>query len=865
MLAGMADGSSDSPWAATVVLSTGDTAYIRPMTPADRAALAAFHERQSSLSKYRRFFSPKPTLSEEELAHFTDVDMVDRAALVTEVHDDFMAWASYERWPGRPEAEAAFMVDDEYQGHGIATLMLEHLAAIARSNGIDRFTAEVLGDNRAMLAVFAKAGWPLQRRFDSGVVDLDWDLTPTTEFRDSVERREQRADSRAVARILLPRAVAVVGASTREHSIGATLWQNVKDSVDVPVYPVNPAHDKLDGERCYRSIADLPDDVSLAIVAVPATALEETVEACIAKKMRGAVIVTEVSRDPDAPDVRSDEAVAAIVANARRHGLRLIGPSSMGIASPLPGSHIHAALAERGVPPGHVAVSMQSGPLGGSVLRRAADLDMGISWFVSLGEKADVSANDLLQFWLDDDNTKCVVMYTESIGNPRKFARIARRVSRVKPVVAVRTGAAASGELGGALFQEAGLIEVPTVGTMLDTARVLVSQPVLRGPRVAVLTNARSPGTLATAALETAGLTPVAPPVTLDWRSTNDDFHDALAAALADDGVDGVLVLHAPGVPDNVEGAAEWIDRAASASPGKPVVAVPLGARDGALRPGSDVPVFSFPEQAAAVLGRSYAYGQWLATEAERGDPDVSAVDPAAAHAIIFRALESAGEADDEILLDTATQGELLATYGIAMSPAEVVAADDAPASAERLGFPVALKALQRKPGLSVRAGVALDLDSADDVRGAVDSMREALGEASDQLIVQAMANPGIDVRIRCELDERLGVIVAVGLGGIQADVIDDRAIRLAPVSPASAVAMLGETRVGSALRSAVLDPSPLVAAIVQAAQLASDHRDVDSIDLNPVIVSEEEAVVVDARIALRRRGESEPALRRID
>ena len=860
MLAPMAEPSTESEWAATVVLASGDTAFIRPMTPADRDALAAFHERQSSTSKYRRFFSPKPTLSDEELDHFTDVDMVDRAALVTEIHEEFIGWASYERWPGRPEAEAAFMVDDEHQGEGIATLMLEHLAAIARSNGIQRFTAEVLGDNRAMLAVFAKAGWPLQRRFDSGVVDLDWDLTPTSEFRDSVERREQRADSRAVARILLPRAVAVIGASERERSIGATLWRHVRASVDVPVYPVNPRYDTIDGHRCYSSIDQLPDDVSLAIIAVPLPALAETIDACIDKAMRGAVIVTDVPPDPSGTDVRSDPATAAIVANARRHGLRLIGPSSMGIASPLEGSRIHAALADPGVPAGHVAVSLQSGPLGGSVLRRAADLDMGISWFVSLGDKADVSANDLLQFWLDDDNTKVVVMYTESIGNPRKFARIARRVSRAKPVVAVRTGAAASGELGGALFQEAGLIEVPTVGTMLDTARVLVSQPVLRGPRVAVLTNARSPGTLATAALQTAGLTPVDPPVPLDWRATNDDYHDALVAALADDSVDGVLVLHAPGVPDNVEGAADGIDRAAREAT-KPVVAVPLGARDGALREGSSVPVFSFPEQAAAVLGRSYAYGQWLATESEREDPDTSAVDPDAAHAIIAGALER----DAEAVLDVPTQRLLLATYGIDMSPASVVDADDAPMVAEELGFPVALKATQRRAGHSVRSGVALDLVSRDDVQTAVASMRDALGDDADRVIVQSMASPGVDVRIRCELDPRLGVIVAVGLGGLQADVIDDRAVRLAPVSPASAVAMLGETRVGPALRAAGIDPSALVSAIVQAAQLASDHRDVESIDLNPVIVSERSAEVVDARIALHRRAESEPALRRID
>ena len=338
------DESSESPWASSVVLGSGDTAFIRPLTVDDKPALAEFHRQQSPESIYRRYFSPKPELNDKELDHFTAVDMVDRAALVVESHDEFIAWASYERWPGRNEAEAAFMVADGRQGEGIATLLLEHLAAIARSNGIERFTAEVLGDNRAMLAVFAKAGWPLQRRFDSGVVDLDWDLATTDEFLDSVERREQRADSRAVARILIPRAVAVIGASERPGSVGDAIWRNVVDGVDAPTYAVNPRHDTIHGHPCLRSIDDLPDEVSLAIVAVPAASLTATIDACIAKRMRGAVIVTSV----DGTDID----VAAMVGRARRNGLRIIGPSSMGIASPRPETRLQAALVEVTLPAG---------------------------------------------------------------------------------------------------------------------------------------------------------------------------------------------------------------------------------------------------------------------------------------------------------------------------------------------------------------------------------------------------------------------------------------------------------------------------------------------------------------------------------
>jgi acyl-CoA synthetase (NDP forming)/GNAT superfamily N-acetyltransferase len=850
------DESSESPWASSVVLGSGDTAFIRPLTVDDKSSLAEFHRQQSPESIYRRYFSPKPELNDKELDHFTAVDMVDRAALVVESHDEFIAWASYERWPGRNEAEAAFMVADNRQGEGIATLLLEHLAAIAHSNGIERFTAEVLGDNRAMLAVFAKAGWPLQRRFDSGVVDLDWDLASTEEFIDSVERREQRADSRAVARILIPRAVAVIGASERPGTVGEAIWRNVVDGVDAPTYAVNPRHDTIHGHPCLRSIDDLPDEVSLAIIAVPAPALDATIDACIAKRMRGAVIVTSV----DGTDID----VPALVGRARRNGLRIIGPSSMGIASPRPETRLQAALVDVALPAGGVAISMQSGSLGGSLLRKARDVDLGISWFVSLGDKSDISANDLLQFWEFDDNTTVVAMYTESFGNPRKFARIARRVSRTRPIVAVRTGAAATGEMASALYQQTGLIEVPTVPALLETVRVLATQPVLQGPRVAVLTNSRSPGTLASAALSAAGLEPVAGPIALDWSAGSTEYPPAMRAALDDDTIDGLIVIHAPAVADDVDAAARHIDAGASGNT-KPIVAVLLGGADGPVAPGSRVPAFTFPEQAAAVLGRSYSYARWLRDEASEPDETQRPVDPGLAHIIITEAIATAPDTGDDIQLDLATQRRLLATYGIEMAPATESTPDTAVTDANEIGHPVAVKAVRRRPGRSARAGVALDLAADDDVVEAIAVMRDSLGDDSNDLIVQAMTAPGVDVRIRCDHDDQLGAIVTVGLGGAQADSIDDRTSRLAPVSPAIATTMLGETRLSAALDAADFDSWPLVDAVVLAAQLASDHPEIAELDLNPVIVSDDGAIVTDAVIRLVRRIVEDGPLRRLD
>ncbi|MEL6893150.1 MAG: GNAT family N-acetyltransferase [Actinomycetota bacterium] len=855
-----ADHAIDSPWATTVVLGDGDTAFIRPIAPDDQPALLEFHERQSSDSLYRRFFSAKPTLTDKELAHFTTVDMVDRVALVVEIRGEFVAWASYERWSGRNEAEAAFMVDDEHHGRGIATLLLEHLAAIARANGIERFTAEVLADNRGMLAVFAKAGWPLQRRFESGVVDLDWELATTEEFIDSVERREQRADSRAVARVLLPRAVAVVGASDRPGSIGRLLWEHVRSSVNVPVHPVNPRLEDLDGTRCFGSIADLPDDVSLAIVAVPPAALESTIDQCIEKRMRGAVIVTSLD-GVHGPTIALD----AVVARARRSGLRLIGPSSMGVAGLHPGHLIQASIVDVTLRPGGLALSLQSGTLGVSVLRRADELDLGVSWFISLGDKSDVSANDLLQFWEDDDHTTVVGLYTESFGNPGKFARIARRVSLTRPIVAVRTGSAADGTLGSTLYQQAGLIEVPTVADLLDTCRFLETQPILRGPRVAVITNSTSPGTLADAALEAAGLDPVPSAIGLDWSSGPDDYAAAVAEALTDDEIDGVLVLFAPPSPA-AQTLVSGVVEATAAGAGKPVAAVMMGSRDGPVVPGGQVPNFWFPEQAAAVMGRSHGYAQWLDTEAAAAASEVRSVDPTRAAGIIDAAIESLDDATESVVeheLGLDDVRGLLDASGIRMPTSRRATPLDAVIVADEIGYPVAVKARERT-GRTAGGGMALDLNDPSDVRDAVATMYASLGDGAHDLVVQAMVDPGLTVRVRCTRDDALGPVLDVGYGGLDADVIGDRTTRVAPVSPASASAMLHETRVGAALDDTRADTSPLVDLIVSASHLAAQHPRVSEIDLNPVVVTDGNAIVTDARITVTSSAPTAGPLRRL-
>ena len=835
-------------WTSTVVLGDGDTAVIRPITPADAIPLGAFHQRQSADSRYLRFFSPKPDLSQSELERFTTVDFVSRAAFVVEQHGELVAWASYERWKNRDDAEVAFMVDDRHHRKGIASLLLEHLAAVARSNGLHRFNAQTLSDNRSMLAVFAKAGWPVHRKFDSGVVDIDFPLDETAEFIDSMERREQRADSAAVARLLMPTSIAVIGASDTVGSVGHELWTNVTSGSQRSVYPVNASHATVGGVQAFDSVTEIPEDVGLAVIAVPIGSLRSTIEQCIAKRVRGALVVT--SADGAELDMTT------LVSHARQNGLRIIGPTSMGIASPRAEVSLQAALVDVTLPAGNVAISMQSGSLGSSLLRLADQLQLGISWFVSLGDKSDVSANDLLQFWEDDEATTVIGLYTESFGNPRKFARIARRVSMKRPIVAVRTGAASVGIANKALYRETGVIEVPTVLELLDTVRVLSTQPQMAGNRVAVLTNARSPGVLAGATLTAAGLEVVEQRQSLRWDAQSSDYERALTSALVDEHVDAVLVIHAPPVESAVGEPTMAIERACVTAT-KPVVAVMLGALDGPLRPGSSIPAFAFPEQAAAVIGRLAAWSAWRATAADQSDVHTpERIDVSAARDVLSVHVDHGTLAASEIRT-------LLGTYAVSMPATVQVPSHEAVAAADYVGYPVAVKARKRQTGRTVEAGVALDLRHSTEVAEAVAIMQAHLGEGADEVIVQQMVSPGTDVRIRASIDERIGPVLTFGLGGAQADLIGDLSSRLAPISSGAAHAMVTETRAAAAFDESATDN--VVDMLMRVGQLVADHPQIVELDLNPVIVSLDRCWVVDATIRLEPPTRPDHPTRRLE
>ncbi len=704
----MSAGDYPAEWEADVVLTDGGTVHVRPVRPVDADRLVAFHGRLSHQSIYYRFFSPRPRLSREDVTRFTTVDYDDRMALVALLGDDLIGIASYDRWPGRREAEVAFTVDDEHQGRGVATVLLEHLAVIARSHGITRFTAEVLPENRKMLSVFKRAGFAAKSQFADGVVEVEMGILETDAALEAMHEREHVAEARSVARLLAPRTIAVIGAGARRGTVGhETLRNLIAHGFTGAVYPVHPTAHSVASVRAWPTILDVPDDIDLAIIAVPAGEVIKVVEQCARKRVRGLIILSAGFAEADEEGARTEHELVSI---AHRHGMRVLGPASMGVISTVPEVSMYATYAPVTLIPGRVAFSSQSGPLGVALLEQAHRAGVGISHFVALGNKADVSTNDFLQYWEGDASTSVLALHISSFGNPRKFTRIARRVSKTKPIVAVKTGGGEAETTVDALFRQTGIIPVGGIGELFDVARVLDTQPLPPGDRVAVLSNAHGAHALAQAALPGAGLrlaelsadtrahlasilpkgASVANPVDLTFTAEPADYDAALRATLADPNVDAAVVIFASALPEKHRDVADVIVAAHAAHPSKPVLASVLGVEDRGLRDraGHVVPAFAFPETAVTTLGRVAEHAAWK-RRPEDTLPDASmlGIDLDRAGALIVHALEVRPTGT---LLPWSIAAEVLKVFGIGVAPGVAVAAlDDA----------LAARAAPRLPG----------------------------------------------------------------------------------------------------------------------------------------------------------------------
>lgn len=672
---------------ADVVVSDGGIVHLRPIVPADADALVAFHAGLSERTRYLRFFAAHPRIPERELYRFTHVDHHDRVAFVVELGGKIIAVGRYERLLDTDQAEVAFVVADAHQGRGIGSVLLEHLAAAARESGVRRFEALVLAQNTAMLRVFRDAGYELTRQLAYGEVSLEVAVDATVTTEQVMHEREQRAEARSIQRLLCPRSVAIVGASNDPAKVGHAIFANLlRMRFDGTLFPVNAEARHVGGVPAYKSVLDIPGDVDLVVIAVPAASVPDIVDECAARGVRGLIVTSGGfgERGSDADRVAGRAAQRSLVVAARANGMRVVGPNCLGVVNTDSGVRLNASLAPFPPLAGRVGFFCQSGALGVAVLGEAAMRGLGVSTFVSAGNRADVSGNDLLQYWENDPRTDAVLMYLESFGNPRKFARLARRLARRKPIIAVNSGAgtvvagleATSVELGDdtarALFERSGVIRVETVGDLFDVALLVTSQPLPPGDRVAVVGNSTALGVLVTHACAAEGLT-LARLDDVGVDASVEAFELALRVALDDDGVDAVVVVFVP--PLQLATTEEFATalRAVGATATKPVLSTFLGLRgvppalaatgDSYPAPGS-VPSYPSPERAVRSLARAVRYAAW------RRRPigvvaDLAGLDLEAGRVLAADLLAS-GKAD----LAEPDAARLLSTVGIVVSAA---------------------------------------------------------------------------------------------------------------------------------------------------------------------------------------------------
>lgn len=628
------------------MLADGGTAHVRPIRPADADRLLAFYSRLSDESIYFRFFGPRPKLSDKEVAWFTNVDYANRVALIATIGTEMVAVIRYDR-VSATEGEVAFLVEDAHQGRGVASVLLEHLAATAHENGIETFIADVLPANMKMMGVLRQAGYTAQSRFADGVVRMTLDLAPTETSAEVTAAREHRAEARSIERLLTPGSVAVIGASREPGGVGQTVLRNLLAAdFTGPVYPVHREVRAVAGVRAYPSVGAIDGEVDLAVVAVPAESVLDVVKECAEKGVHGLVVVSSGFGETGAGGRARQDELASI---ARSYGLRVVGPNCLGIANTDPATRLNATLAATLPGRGRVGFFSQSGALGTALLQRVAQRGMGISSFVSAGNRADVSGNDLLQYWEEDEASEVILLYLESLGNPRKFTRLARRIARRKPIVAVKSGGTPVGHSARALrlpdsaisslFAQAGLIRVDDLIQLFDVGQLLAHQPLPAGPRVGLVTNSDAMGLLAVHASADAGLEP-RPPVNLGASAGPSEFGTALADVLAADEVDAAVVIYMPPIPGDTAGVAAELLKV-SQDTGKPVLATFEGhlgmhpdLRVGRTPARGSIPSYAAPEEAVRALAHVVRYSAWLAHPAGT-PPELPDLNPEAAHTLV--------------------------------------------------------------------------------------------------------------------------------------------------------------------------------------------------------------------------------------
>jgi acetyl coenzyme A synthetase (ADP forming)-like protein len=881
-----------------VALRDGSTLHIRPVSSKDAPAIKTFLQELSVESIGFRFFG-SPNLN-WVTKWSVDVDYSDRYALVasTGPHDAIVAHGAYMRLDEH-RAEVAFMVSDAWQGRGIATIMLAHLAAAAEEHGISTLFAEVLPHNHRMIDVFGESGFPVKRHRKPDVIEIELPTAMSEQTQEHFEQRDRTAAIAALRSFLEPHTVAVIGASRRRRTIGGELWHNLLEGgFTGELYAVNDKARTVQGSHAHRSIADVPGHVDMAVIAIPAERVADAARECATAGVRALLVISGGFGEGGAAGEQRQRELLGI---CRATGMRLIGPNCLGVLNTAPELHLNATFAGGSPRPGRIGFLSQSGGLGIAMIEGAGRLGLGLSSFVSVGDKADISGNDLLQYWEHDPGTDVVLLYLESFGNPRRFARIARRVSACKPIVAVKSGRSAAGARAGAshtgalvsasdvtvdaLFEQAGVIRTDTVHELFDVAALLSTQPVPRGGRVAIVTNAGGPGILCADACQAGGLDVVelgrrvrkrlagfldpqaslGNPVDMIASAPADSYRRTIDTLVKEHACDAILAIFVPPLVTEARDAAREIHAAAADAQDVTIAAVFM---TGAAMPEEltgkavRVPAFDFPEDAARALSHAVRYARWR----ERPVGEIvrpTGCRPAAAAAIVACGLAGGGGwlAPHEV-------AGLLDCYGLPLIVTRTVrTAGEAVAAAAEIGGPVALKAIA--PALvhkSDAGGVLLGLDGPGAVRAGARKIRLAVARAGHRLeglVVQPMARAEVELLMGVVHDESFGPVIACGAGGARAELLGDVAVRITPLTDLDAREMLRSLRTFALLEgyrgSPPCDVSALEDVLERLSALVMAHPEIAELDANPVAAGPEGALILDARVRLSAAAPRKP------
>ncbi|HEU4767678.1 MAG TPA: GNAT family N-acetyltransferase [Pyrinomonadaceae bacterium] len=876
-----------------VVLRDGSTVHIRVMRPADEAGLCALLSSLSEESRWLRFYCLQNSTALAAEAH-REANL-DRAfgLIATSGDDERVVGHAFYAVSGEEQAEVAFTIANDFQGRGLGTILLVQLAEVAAANGIKVFEAEVGAANHAMLHVFRRSGFPIEVNASAGQLHVQFPTSFTAQAREQFERRESIAAVNALKLFFEPQAVAVIGASRQRGTIGGEIFHNLLSfGFRGPVYPINPTATVIEDVKAYQSIEDVPGPVDLAVIVVPAEKVVEVTTACARKGVK-ALVVISAGFSETGPEGKARQ--VELINVCRNAGMRLIGPNCMGIANTNPDVLLDATFAP-GIPPrGRVGFSSQSGALGLAIMEFANSLNLGISTFVSVGNKADISGNDLLRYWEADDDTDVILLYLESFGNPKKFSEIACRVGRKKPIAVVKSGRSAAGARAtsshtgaliaasdvtvDALFRQAGVVRTDTLAELFDVASLLANQPLPSGRRVGIITNAGGPAILCADACEARGLevpvlsdesqrrlreflpagASVGNPVDMIASAPAEHFQQAIEIVGNDEHVDSLIVIFTPPLVTRAEDVARCIVEAVQKiEKTKPVLSVFLSShaspKELRTEKGS-IPSYSFPETAAIALARATRYAHWRERR-ETYPPRFEDVRTDEAAAIVAAAL-TRGEGwltPDEV-------ARICACYGLPLIQQRVVASvDEAAAAAAEIGGEIALKAIA--PGVvhKTEAGaVRLGLDGPEAVRAAARDMNERLiaqGHLPSGFVVQQMAGRGVEMLVGVVHDPQFGPVVACGAGGVQVELLRDVSVKLTPLSNEDASEMIRELRTYPLLTgfrgSAPADVAALEEGVLRVSALVEDIPQIAELDCNPLVVHEKGATILDARVRVR-------------